>query len=252
MDLGLKDKRVLITGGTRGIGAAIVDTFVKEGASVAFCARNDDEVSERVASLKATGATVWGKACDVSDPQSYIAWLSEAVSALGGADIFIPNVSAGSNAGEEGWQAAFNTDLMATVRGCEAMLGELVKGVNPAITVITSIAGLEIMGEPGPYNTMKAGLITYASQLGDIAAQHGIRVNCVSPGPVHVDDGFWGNVKSAQPEAYQQVADRHPMKRLGNTSEIANAVVFLSSPAASWVTRTNMIVDGGFSRRVQF
>ncbi|UTW56782.1 SDR family NAD(P)-dependent oxidoreductase [Kordiimonas sp. SCSIO 12610] len=252
MDLGLKEKRVLITGGTRGIGASIVDTLLDEGASVAYCARNSDEIATTLAVYKAKGANVWAKACDVGNPAEYQAWLAEAVSALGGADIFIPNVSAGANAGEEGWQAAFNVDLMATVRGCEAMLGELVKGVDPSIVVITSIAGLEIMGEPGPYNTIKAGLITYASQLGDIAAQHGIRVNCVSPGPIHVDDGFWGKVQSAQPGTYNQVAERHPMNRLGTTAEVAKTVAFLVSPAASWITRTNVIVDGGFSRRIQF
>jgi NAD(P)-dependent dehydrogenase (short-subunit alcohol dehydrogenase family) len=252
MDLGLKGKRVLITGGTKGIGAAIVDTMIAEGASVAFCARNADEVEQTVAKYKAMGADVWGQACDVGKADEYLAWLQAATMALGGADVFIPNVSAGANTGDAGWQAAFNVDLMATVRGCEAMLGELVKGTDPSIVVITSIAGLEIMGEPGPYNTVKAGLITYASQLGDIAAQHGIRVNCVSPGPIHVDGGFWGNVQAAQPQAYQQVAERHPMKRLGRTDEVAKAVAFLASPVASWVTRTNLIVDGGFSRRVQF
>lgn len=252
MDLGLKDKRVIVTGGTRGIGAAIVDRFLAEGAKVAFCARNASEVSRREKELAAAGHAVIGGVTDVRNPAAYLAWLKEAVDALGGADVFVPNVSGGAGQGEEGWQTAFEVDLMATARGCETLLQTLATDGGGAIVVIASIAGLEAVGSPGPYNTVKAGLVAYASQLGELAASHGVRVNTVSPGPVHVDDGFWGGIKANQPEAYDQTAARHPLGRLGTPEEVANCVAFLASPAASWVTRTNLIVDGGFTRRIQF
>ncbi len=252
MDLGFKGNRVLVTGGTRGIGAAIVDGFLAEGATVAFCARNQDEVTARVSDLKSKGYQVFGSACDVADPNAYVSWINTAIAELGGLDVFVPNVSGGANAGEEGWKAAFDVDLMATVRGCEAVVPHLAQS-RGAITVIASIAGLEGSGGgPSPYNTVKAGLITYASQLGEIAAPHGVRVNSVSPGPVHVDDGFWGDVERSQPDMYKAVAARHPQGRLATCEEVANAVLFLSSSKASWVTRTNMVVDGGFTNRVQF
>ncbi len=251
MDLGLKGKRILVTGGTRGIGAAIVDCFLEEGAVVAFCSRNQQEVDARLNALKAKGYTVFGTACDVADAGSYIGWINSSVEQMGGLDVFVPNVSGGANAGEEGWKTAFDVDLMATVRGCDAVVPHLAQSKG-AITVIASIAGLEAAGGPSPYNTVKTALITYASQLGEIAAPHGVRVNSISPGPVHVDDGFWGNVQRTQPEMYQAVAARHPQNRLATTTEVANGVVFVSSSAASWITRTNMVIDGGFTQRVQF
>jgi len=252
MDLGLKDKRVIITGATRGIGLAIAQTFLNEGAKVAFCARKEDEVAARVKEWSDAGHEVWGRAIDVQQADAYLAWLEEAVGALGGADIFVPNVSGGAGQGEEGWRTAFEVDMLATVRGCESLLPQLVQGNDGAIVIIASIAGVEAMGAPAPYNTAKAALISYSSQLGDLAAQHGVRVNAVSPGPIHVDDGFWGQVKDAQKEAYDGVVARHPFGRLGTTQEVANCVAFLASPAASWVTRTNLVVDGGFTRRIQF
>lgn len=252
MDLGLKGKRAIVSGGTRGIGAAIVDELVREGAQVAFCARRPDEVEARVSALKSDGHSVSGAAIDVRDPASYIQWLEAAVGHMGGVDIFVPNVSGGAGQGEEGWRAAFEVDILATVRGCESLMAQLAAGNDGAIVVIASIAGLESMGAPGPYNTAKAALIAYASQLGDLAAPHNVRVNTVSPGPIHVEDGFWGNVKTAQPEAYDATVARHPMGRLGTPEEVARCVAFLASPAASWVTRTNLIVDGGFTRRIQY
>ncbi|MCJ9429077.1 SDR family NAD(P)-dependent oxidoreductase [Kordiimonas marina] len=252
MDLGLKGKRVLVTGGTRGIGAAIVDVLAAEGAQVAFCARQPAEVEARTAFLQGKGYTVHGAAADVADPASYAQWLRSAMDALGGVDVFIPNVSGGAGAGEEGWRAAFEVDMMAAVRGVEAVVPQMQGQKSGAIVMISSIAALEAMGGAGPYGSMKAALTAYASQLGADVAPYGIRVNTVSPGPIHVEDGFWGNVQRNHPEAYHGAVARQPFGRLGTAEEVARCVAFLASPAASWVTRTNMIIDGGFTRRVQF
>lgn len=251
MDLGLKDKRVLVTGGTRGIGNAIVRQFLAEGARVAFCARNANEVAATQQELSSLGDTV-GTVVDVRDPASYLGWIESSVETMGGADIFVPNVSGGAGQGEDGWRTAFEVDLLATVRGCESVIGQLAQGNDGSIVVIASIAGLEGMGGPSAYNTVKAGLIAYSSQLGELAAHHGVRVNTVSPGPIHVDDGFWGNIEANQPDAYKATVARHPFGRLGTPEEVARCVVFLASPAASWVTRANMVIDGGFTRRIQF
>ncbi len=251
MDLGLKDKRVLVTGGTRGIGNAIVRQFLAEGARVAFCARNANEVAATQQELSSLGDTV-GTVVDVRDPASYLGWIESSVETMGGADIFVPNVSGGAGQGEDGWRTAFEVDLLATVRGCESVIGQLAQGNDGSIVVIASIAGLEGMGGPSAYNTVKAGLVAYSSQLGELAAHHGVRVNTVSPGPIHVDDGFWGNIEASQPDAYKATVARHPFGRLGTPEEVARCVAFLASPAASWVTRANMVIDGGFTRRVQF
>lgn len=251
MDLGLKGKKAIVTGGTRGIGGAIVSLLVEEGCDVAFCARDENQVREKADSLSSQGAAIYGSVCDVGDAKALKHWMNESTKSLGGLDIFIPNVSGGSHAGEEGWLSAYNLDLMATVRGCETALEMMNEGGS--IVVIASIAGLESFGAPGAYNTIKAGLITYAAQLGEVAATKNIRVNSVSPGPIHVGDGVWGAIQKTAPEMYTSIAARHPLGgRLGTPEEVAKSVAFLASPAASWVTRTNHIVDGGFTRRVQF
>ncbi len=252
MDLGLKGKRAIVTGGTRGIGAAIVELLLSEGVSVATCARTMDQVRSVEESASARGLSLSASICDVGDKDVYESWLNQTVASLGGVDIFVANVSGGSEAGEAGWQKAFEVDMMATVRGCETLLPVMAHGGGGSMVIISSIAGLEAFGGPGPYGTVKAGLISYGSQLADISGAHGVRVNCVSPGPIHVDDGFWGNVKANQPEMYEAVCARHPSGRMGTTSEVANAVVFLVSNAASWITGTNVIIDGGMTKRVQF
>ena len=252
MDLGLQGKRAIVTGGTRGIGAAIVETFLAEGASVATCARNEVEVQALQAKADHGNLALSVSQCDVADQVAYSDWLNKSVQALGGLDVFVPNVSGGAQAGEEGWKSAFEVDLMATVRGCEQLLPALAQNGNGSIVVISSISGLESFGGPGGYGTMKAGLISYASQLADMAGAHGVRVNCVSPGPIHVDDGFWGKVKAEQPETYAAVSARHPSGRMGTTQEVANAVAFLAGDAASWVSGANLVVDGAMTKRVQF
>ena len=252
MDLGLAGKRALVTGGTRGIGAAIVELLIDEGGHVATCARNADEVAVLQENATQNGLNLSATVCDVSDKTAYEGWLGDSVAALGGIDIFVANVSGGAGAGEEGWQQAFDVDLMATVRGCEALLASMAHSGGGSMVIISSIAGLEAVGGVGPYGTIKAGLIAYSSQLAEMAGSHGVRVNTVSPGPIHVDDGFWGNIKNSEPQMYDAVCARHPSGRMGTTEEVANCVAFLASDAASWVTGTNLIVDGGMTKRVQF
>lgn len=252
MELGLKGKRAIVTGGTRGIGAAIVRQLAEEGVTVVTCARNAAEVNALNTDAQAAGLPISASVCDVADKPAYEAWLAGAVSALGGVDIFVPNVSGGAHQGEEAWQIAHDVDLMATIRGCDAVIAPMAQGGGGSIVVIASISGVEAFGGPTAYGTTKAALIAYASQLADVAMAHGIRVNSVSPGPIHVDDGFWGTVQRDQPDMYEEVRTRHGAGRLGTTAEVANCVVFLASDAASWVSGTNIVVDGAVTKRVQF
>ncbi len=258
MDLGLTGKRVIVTGGTRGIGAAIVDAFCNEGAIVSFCARSEAEIKLRLEHLESQGYQAYGSACDVADQTAYSHWLNQAVSEMAGVDIFIPNVSGGASTAPTAWRTAFDVDLMATVHGCDTLLPHLVSAASngnnkdcSAITVIASIAAVEKQMGPPAYGAMKAAVTAYASQLSAAAAPHNIRVNSLSPGPIYVGDGYWGDVKRQAPDAYQQTCDSHAMGRLGAVDEVAKAVVFLSSPAASWITGTNLVVDGGLTKRVQ-
>jgi len=252
MDMGLAGKKALVTGGTRGIGAAIVDLLIAEGAQVATCARSGDEIAALQASAVKSGAKISAAVCDVGDKEAYEAWLGDSVAAMGGVDIFVANVSGMGGDGEEGWKRSFDVDLMATVRGCEGLLAPMAQGGGGSMIIISSISGLEAVGGAGAYGTIKAGLIAYSSQLAEMAGAHGIRVNAVSPGPIHVDDGFWGDIKNNQPQMYDAVCARHPSGRMGTTQEVANCVAFLASDAASWVTGANLVVDGGMTKRVQF
>lgn len=253
MDLGLRGKKALITGATRGIGRAIAEVLIEEGCDVALCSRKGDAVDKAVDALSRPDRTVWGAPCDVGDDTAFQDWLDQAVSTLGGADIFIPNVSAVSDIENvDNWQTCFNVDMMHTVRGCQAMAPHLAKSGDGAIVLISSIGALEHFGAPTAYNALKAALLTYSKQLAKSVGGSDIRVNAVSPGPILCEDGVWDRVRRDNPDQYKAAETRHPAGRLGTPEEVARAVVFLASPAASWITGTNLIVDGGFTERVQF
>jgi len=252
MDLGLSGKKAVITGATRGIGRAIANLLADEGVNLAICSRNQEEVDAAITDLSARGVQVTGAQVDVADKESYQAWIVSAGEELGGIDIFVPNVSAaGGVMGEEGWQANFNVDLLGTTRGIEAAMPFLEKSTDASIVVIASTAATETFMAPQPFNAIKGALVVHAKQLSQALAPAGIRVNCVSPGPIYFDGGVWEMIKEQMPEVYDATLAQIPQGRLGTAEEIANTVAFIASPAASLITGVNLVADGGFTKRVQ-
>lgn len=253
MDLGLRGRKAVISGATKGIGRRVANLLAAEGADVALCARNAGEVDEAVAALKAAGVAAHGAAVDVADGEAYKQWVADAADALGGIDIFVPNVSAGGGMeGEENWQNNFNVDVMGAVRGCEAALPHLQNSDAAAVVLIGTTAAVETFIAPQAYNAMKAALITYGKQMSQMLAPAGVRINVVSPGPVYFEGGAWAMIEQAMPDLYNGALAQQPTGRMTTPEEVANAVVFLASPMASHITGVNLVVDGGFTKRVQF
>jgi 3-oxoacyl-[acyl-carrier protein] reductase len=252
MDLKLAGLRALVTGGTRGIGRAIVETLLAEGAHVAFCARDAEAVSAAQAELRAGGAEVTGSAVDVRDGAALTAWVTESAAALGGIDILVANVSAMATADtEENWARCFDIDVMGTVRMVGAALPFLEQSSAASIVTISSVSGREVDFFEGPYGSMKAALVHYTQGLAHRLAPRGIRANTVSPGNTLFEGGAWGNAQRDRPEFFQTVLDLIPAGRMGTAAEMAAAVAFLASPVSSFTSGTNLVVDGALTRGVQ-
>jgi 3-oxoacyl-[acyl-carrier protein] reductase len=253
MDLGLKGARVLVTGSTKGIGRAIAETFAAEGANVGICARNQADVDSTVAALKSRGVAAFGGSVDVSNGAALKAWVSDMASKLGGVDAVVSNVSAlAIGQDEESWQKEFSTDMMGTVRLVDAAMPYLEKSAAAAIVTISSVSGREVDFASGPYGTFKAAIIHYTQGLAFQLAGKGIRANSVSPGNTYFEGGVWNTIKDNNPGLYKTALDLNPTGRMGTPQEMANAVVFLASRAASFITGTNLVVDGALTRGVQF
>lgn len=254
MDLGLKGKKVIMNGGSHGLGLASLKTYAAEGCDIAFFSSNAERVAAAEAAIDAAGpGKVFGTELDMTgNPDGYVAWLEKAVQDLGGCDIFIHTASASGQGATGDWDRCLDLDIKGATMAVDTLTPALAASWCGSIVFMSSTAAVETFVAPQAFNAIKAALITYASQLSQALAPQGIRVNCVSPGPIEYPTGNWEAIKANMEEFYNGVVAQMPMGRLGEPQEVANSVVFLSSPASPYTTGVNLIIDGGYTKRVQF
>ncbi len=252
MDLGLKGRRCVVLGGSRGIGRAIALGLAAEGASVGICARDAEALGTVARTLRDAGGTCHVATCDVADPVALRQFLEGVHEELGGLDVLIHNASAlARGPGSEDWQASLDVDLMAAVNACGIVLPWMRAVRRGAVLLVSSISGLEAnpMEDYG-YSSAKAALLAYSKKLAVTQAAYGIRVNAIAPGSVDFPGGVWDQVNKQQPALYQAVRNSIPWGRMGTPEEIADVAVFLVSDRAGWVTGACVPIDGGQHRRI--
>lgn len=248
MDLGLKGRRAVITGGTKGIGRAVAEGFADEGADVSICARNADEVAATVTALQARGVKAFGRALDVADPPALAGWIASSANQLGGIDALVCNVSAlavGDSA--ETWERSFRIDMMHSVNAVAAALPFLENAQGGSIVLISSVSGFEVDFAAGSYGAFKAALIHYAKGLSRQLVGKGIRVNVVSPGNTYFEGGIWQTIEKNMPDLFASTLKVNPTGKFGTPAEVAAGVLFLSSPVASRISGTNLVIDGALT-----
>ncbi len=245
MQISFKGRKVVVAGGSRGIGRSTALQFAAAGADVSICALGEASMAGTAAELRAHGGRVHTMACDLADGSSVVGYVKAAAEALGGIDVLVNNASGfGRSDDESGWGASINVDLMATVRASQTAIPFLAQR-GGSIVHISSISGLAPSVRTPPYGAVKAALIQYTLTQAAALAGKRIRVNCVAPGSIEFPGGVWDQAKQHNPTLYQGILRSIPFDRLGGPDEVANVVLFLASDLASWMTGQAIAVDGG-------
>lgn len=253
MDLGLKGRKAILVGASQGIGLATAHVLAAEGADIALCSRSQGSVDTALAALARYGVKAIGGALDVANADAHSAWITSAAKDLGGCDIFIPFTSANTGVDDEaGWRAVFDADILPLVRGVQAALPALRASDAGSIVTISSTAAFEEFMGPGGYNALKAAVINYSAALSQKFAPEGVRVNCISPGPVQMEGRAWDQIQQGMPDFYEGILRQIPLGRMGSGEEIARAIAFVASPTCRYMTGANLVIDGAFTKRVQF
>lgn len=257
MDLGLRGKKALITGGSRGIGRCIARALAAEGCDIGICARGSEELEEARKEIEAAGVGVYVAQADITRPADVLAFVDGAAVALGGVDILVNN--AGGSAGgtlleaeDEDWYRTFDLNLMHAVRATRAAVPHMRRAGGGAVCTIASISGWK----PGPrtqYGAAKAAEIFLAGGLAWELASDNIRVNAVAPGSIYFAGGGWERFAGEKKEEYERFRRREfPAQRLGRPEEVADVVAFVVSERGGWVNGAMVPVDGGQGRPSAF
>ena len=245
MDLQLKGKNAIVTGGSKGIGRSIALNLAQEGANVAICARGKDVLKETEKELLEKGVKVIALTCDVGDDKQLDDFLDKVKEGFGTIDILVNNVSALSLGDDiSDWEASINVDLLASVRGTRKVIPWMTEAGSGSILFISSGSGLEA-GSPPAYAAAKAALISYSKTIAIQLAPKNIRVNTLAPGSIEFPGGLWEQTKSENPPFYDMILNMIPSGRLGTPDEVGKVATFVVSPAASWLVGTCLAVDGG-------
>ncbi|WP_374562361.1 SDR family NAD(P)-dependent oxidoreductase [Ideonella sp.] len=246
MAIDFKQKRVVVTGGSRGIGRAIALAFATAGADVSICARGAETLERTRAELAALGGKAHAGVCDLAQADAVASYVQDAAEALGGIDVLVNNASGFGLADDEaGWGAGLAVDVMATVRASHAAVFWLAQSPGSAIVHISSISGLRPSMLAPAYAAVKAAVIHYTTSQAARLAPQGIRVNCIAPGSIEFPGGTWERRRQTNDPLYERIKERIPFGRLGTPEEIADVALFLASPMARWVTGQTIAVDGG-------
>lgn len=256
MDLGLRGKVAIVTGGSRGIGRAIALGLAAEGVNVAISARGERDLAATVAELQAQGVQAIGVAGDMTRPADIERLVAETVAAFGGVDILINNV--GGNQG--GWfvdttdadfQYTYDLNVFASMRASRRVVPEMRKRGGGRIIIIASIWGRESGGSSGgasTYNSAKAAEIGLSKRMSWELAPHNILVNTIAPGHILFPGGDWERQWREDPDRIGAMVRRDcPLGRMGRPEEVADVVVFMVSERATLVAGTCLNVDGGGS-----
>jgi 3-oxoacyl-[acyl-carrier protein] reductase len=238
--------RVLVAGGSRGIGRSIALGFAQAGAAVSICARGAAALEETRLQIAAHDVTVHAQSVDLAQATAIQVWVDDAASALGGIDVLVNNASGyGFRDEDEDWLANFNVDLMAAVRASRAALPHLAGSAHPCILHTSSISALRPRPGGPSYAAMKAALSHYTTSQAQALASRRIRVNAIAPGSIEFPGGLWDQCRKDDPTRYAEVLAKIPFGRYGQPEEIAHAALFLASPWAGWITGQTLVVDGG-------
>ena len=248
MTFDLGGRRVIVAGGSNGIGRAIVAAFARSGARVSICARNVEKLIAFRAEIAEEGYDIHVAPCDLGDPADIARYVGDAEATLGGLDVVVNTVSAfGGADSDEDWSKSVGVDLMATVRLGHAVTPVLCEAGGGLIVNFASTAALHAAPRTPSYGAIKAAIVHYTTTQAVMLAKDAIRVNAIAPASIDFPGGLWDERRTSEPELYERALKSIPLGAFGRPEDVAGAILFLASEHGRFITGQTLVIDGGQS-----